>query len=152
SSSVGAPPVAATRFASPISAASSDRTHGRTTPAPTTSISTASTLATTQTWGATRSCDCVNSSTACNGKTRHPMPGTRKLDLVLINPGSRTHVYQSLGANLAAIENPVWAGLMATFCRNRGLSVQIIDAEAEQLLPAEVAERIEDLNPVLAAV
>lgn len=77
---------------------------------------------------------------------------TNKLDLVLINPSSRTQVYQSLATKLAAVEPPVWAGLMATFCRRQGLSVQIIDAEAEELIPAEVAERVEDLDPVLAAV
>jgi anaerobic magnesium-protoporphyrin IX monomethyl ester cyclase len=76
----------------------------------------------------------------------------KKLDLVLINPGSRTQVYQSLGTRLAAVENPVWAGLMATFCRVKGLSVAIIDAEAEELSPAEVADRTEDLAPVLTAV
>jgi radical SAM superfamily enzyme YgiQ (UPF0313 family) len=76
----------------------------------------------------------------------------KRLDLVLINPSSRTQVYQSLGTKLSAIENPVWAGLMATFCRRRGLSVEIIDAEAEELVPDEVAERVEELNPVLAAV
>src|SRR5438128_89588 len=80
------------------------------------------------------------------------MAGTKKLDLVLINPSSRTQVYQSLGTKLAAVENPVWAGLMADFCRRRGLSVAIIDAEAEELIPEEVAERIEDLKPLLAAV
>jgi radical SAM superfamily enzyme YgiQ (UPF0313 family) len=80
------------------------------------------------------------------------MPTSKRLDLVLINPGSRTQVYQSLGTKLAAIENPVWAGLMATFCRHKGLTVEIIDAEAEELIPDEVAERIEDLQPVLAAV
>src|SRR6202049_70522 len=77
---------------------------------------------------------------------------TKKLDLILINPSSRTQVYQSLGNKLAAVENPVWAGLMATFCRRKGLSVEIIDAEAEELIPAEVAERVHDLDPVLAAV
>jgi radical SAM superfamily enzyme YgiQ (UPF0313 family) len=76
----------------------------------------------------------------------------KKLDLVLINPASRTQVYQSLGTRLAAVENPVWAGLMATFCRVKGLSVVVIDAEAEELVPAEVAERVEDLDPVLAGV
>src|SRR5260370_16546728 len=76
----------------------------------------------------------------------------KKLDLVLINPGSRTQVYQSLGTKLAAVENPVWAGLMATFCRGRGLAVEIIDAVAEELTAAEVAERVEDCAPVLAAV
>src|SRR5947208_11523909 len=86
------------------------------------------------------------------GCEENAMIGSKQLELVLINPGSRTQVYQSLGTRLAAIENPVWAGLMATFCRNKGLSVEIIDAEAEELIPAEVAERVEDLNPVLAAV
>src|SRR5882724_7609810 len=80
------------------------------------------------------------------------MARRKPLDLVLINPGSRTQVYQSLGTKLAAVENPVWAGLMATFCRRKGLSVAIIDAEAEELIPAEVAERVQDLDPVLAAV
>jgi anaerobic magnesium-protoporphyrin IX monomethyl ester cyclase len=75
-----------------------------------------------------------------------------KLDLLLINPGSRTQVYQSLGTKLAAVEPPVWAGLMATFCRRKGLSVEIIDAEAEELVATEVAERVQDLAPVLAAV
>src|SRR5947209_10615448 len=75
-----------------------------------------------------------------------------KLDLVLINPSSRTQVYQSLGTRLTAVEPPVWAGLMATFCRRKGLSVAIIDAEAEELVAAEVAERVQDLAPVLAAV
>lgn len=77
---------------------------------------------------------------------------TRRIDVVLINPSSRTQVYQSLGTKLAAVENPVWAGLMATFCRRRGLSVTLIDGEAEGLVAAEVAERVADLKPALAAV
>ncbi|HEY7426268.1 MAG TPA: radical SAM protein [Gemmataceae bacterium] len=80
------------------------------------------------------------------------MASWKKLDLVLINPGSRTHVYQSLGATLTAVENPVWAGLMATFCRTRGLSVELIDAEAEELTAEQVAERVAYLDPVLATV
>ena len=75
-----------------------------------------------------------------------------KLDLVLINPCSRPLVYQSLGATLTAVENPVWAGLMATFCRRKGLSVAIIDAEAESLDHDEVADRVRGLDPHLAAV
>ncbi|MFO0928144.1 MAG: radical SAM protein [Gemmataceae bacterium] len=77
---------------------------------------------------------------------------TRKLDLVLVNPSSRTQVYQSLGTRLTAVENPVWAGLMAEFCRRRGLAVEVIDAEAEELIAAEVAEQVDDLDPVLVAV
>src|SRR5262245_59915130 len=80
------------------------------------------------------------------------MSARKQLDLVLINPASRTQVYQSLGTKLTAVENPVWAGLMATFCRVRGLSVEIIDAEAEELGSQEVAERVQDLDPILAVV
>lgn len=75
-----------------------------------------------------------------------------QLDLVLINPCSRSQVYQSLGASLTAVENPVWAGLMATFCRLKGLSVEIIDAEAEGIGHDAVAERVRHLKPVLAAI
>lgn len=76
----------------------------------------------------------------------------RGIDLALINPGSRMEIYQSLGSTLAAIEPPVWAGLIATFVRKRGFSVEIIDAEAEVLSPQQVAERVAYLSPVLTAV
>ncbi len=75
-----------------------------------------------------------------------------KLDAVLVNPGSRAQVYQALGNTLSAIEPPVWAGLMATFLRRRGYAVAIVDAEAESLTPAQVAERVEAMRPVLTAV
>ena len=74
------------------------------------------------------------------------------LDLVLINPGSRTKIYQSLGTSLTAVENPVWAGLIATFVRTKGYSVAIVDAEADELAPAETAARVADLRPRLATV
>lgn len=77
---------------------------------------------------------------------------SKQLDVLLINPCSRPQVYQSLGAALTAVENPVWAGLMATFCRLKGLSVEIIDAEAEGLSQDAVADRVKSLNPVLAAI
>lgn len=75
-----------------------------------------------------------------------------QLDLVLIHPGSRTQIYQSLGSSLSAIEPPVWASLMATFVRNRGFSVDVLDAEADNLSPEETATRIAVMNPLLAAV
>ncbi len=80
------------------------------------------------------------------------MRGIHQVDLVLINPGGRSQVYQSLGTALTAIEPPVWASLMATFVRRRGFSVVIVDAEADNLTPAQAAEQIATLQPVLAAV
>lgn len=75
-----------------------------------------------------------------------------RLDLVLIHPGTRTQVYQSLGSTLSAIEPPVWASLLATFVRHRGFSVRVLDAEAEELTPEMVGLRIADMNPLLTAV
>jgi radical SAM superfamily enzyme YgiQ (UPF0313 family) len=80
------------------------------------------------------------------------MPTNSDLDLVLIHPGSRTQIYQSLGSSLSAIEPPVWASLMATFVRRRGFSVQVLDAEAEELTPEQTATRVAEMNPLLTAV
>ena len=80
------------------------------------------------------------------------MPKTRKLDLVLVNPGNRSQVFQSLAADLAAIEPPIWAALIATFIRARGFAVQIVDAEGEGLSSHETATRIIDMDPILTAV
>jgi anaerobic magnesium-protoporphyrin IX monomethyl ester cyclase len=80
------------------------------------------------------------------------MAPNRDLDLVLIHPGSRTQIYQSLGSSLSAIESPVWASLMATFVRKRGFSVAVLDAEADDLSPEGAATRVAEMNPLLAAV
>src|SRR6185295_13563078 len=74
------------------------------------------------------------------------------LDLVLINSGSRRQIYQSLGATLTAVENPVWVGLLATFVRRRGFTVQIVDAGAEELTPEQTSQRVVAMAPRLAAV
>ena len=74
------------------------------------------------------------------------------VNLVLVNPGNRTQIYQSLGERLAAVEPPVWASLMATYVRRRGFSVAVLDANAEDLTPEETAERVDELNPLLTAV
>lgn len=74
------------------------------------------------------------------------------LDLLIVNPGNRSQVYQGLGQDLAAIEPPVWAGLIAAFVRKRGFTVEIIDANAEGLTPQDVARRVADMHPVLTVV
>ncbi len=75
-----------------------------------------------------------------------------KLDLLLVHPGRRTEIYQCLGSTLSAVEPPVWAGLMATFIRNQGFSVAILDAEAEDLTPEQTAERARSMDPKLVAI
>ncbi len=80
------------------------------------------------------------------------MANNRSLDLVLVHPGNRRQIYQSLGSTLSAIEPPVWASLLATFVRHRGFSAVVLDAEAENLTPEETATRIGEMDPLLTAI
>ena len=73
------------------------------------------------------------------------------LDLLLIHPNSRA-VYQGLADEFTALETPVWAGMLATYCRLKGHSVAILDAEAENLDPAAVAARVATAAPTLACI
>jgi radical SAM superfamily enzyme YgiQ (UPF0313 family) len=74
------------------------------------------------------------------------------MDIVLINPGDRRQVYQSLGIELAAIEPPFWVAVIASYLRNSGFDVAIVDANAEDITPEETAARVNELKPLLAAV
>jgi radical SAM superfamily enzyme YgiQ (UPF0313 family) len=71
------------------------------------------------------------------------------LDLLLINPGGRERIYQSLGGDLTAIEPPLWARLIAGYIADRGFSVGILDSEAEALGPDSVARKVEEISPRL---
>ena len=73
-------------------------------------------------------------------------------DIVLINPGNRRQVFQDLGDDVAGIEPPFLVALMASYLRSIGYSAAIIDANAENIAPNEVAERVADRRPLLAAV
>jgi radical SAM superfamily enzyme YgiQ (UPF0313 family) len=75
-----------------------------------------------------------------------------RTDLLIVNPGGRGKIYQSLASRLSAVEPPVWAGLIATFIRRKGFTVDILDANAADLSPGEVADRVRDISPLLTAV
>ncbi|MDO8461237.1 MAG: cobalamin-dependent protein [Deltaproteobacteria bacterium] len=75
-----------------------------------------------------------------------------QLDLLLVNPCGRRQIYQDLGNELTAVEPPVWCGFIATYMRNKGCSVKIIDAGAEELDFNEVAKRVKQENPRLVAM
>jgi radical SAM superfamily enzyme YgiQ (UPF0313 family) len=53
-----------------------------------------------------------------------------KVDVLFINPGDRTQIYQELGDEFSAIEPPVFAGLFASYLRYKGASVAIYDTPA----------------------
>ena len=74
------------------------------------------------------------------------------IDLVLIHPCSRKQVYQSLADSLAAVEPPVWAGLLATYARKKGFSVALLDGDADELSAEAMASRVAELQPTLCAI
>jgi anaerobic magnesium-protoporphyrin IX monomethyl ester cyclase len=76
----------------------------------------------------------------------------RTVDLVLINPGGRERVYQSLGEELTAIEPPLWLRLIAGYARDRGLRIAIIESEAEAMGPDAVAAAVAELDPTLVCM
>jgi radical SAM superfamily enzyme YgiQ (UPF0313 family) len=74
----------------------------------------------------------------------------RRIDVLLVNPGSRQAVYQELGDELSAIEPPSLAGLFAGYLRRKELSVAIVDAPALNLSPQAVAQHVaQHYEPVL---
>ena len=72
-----------------------------------------------------------------------------KTDLLLVTPPSRLEVYQELSNDLAAIEPPVWSGLIAEFIRRKGHTVRILDAEADSLTHQQTAAAIVKADPLL---
>jgi anaerobic magnesium-protoporphyrin IX monomethyl ester cyclase len=76
----------------------------------------------------------------------------QKTDVLFINPGAATPIFQSLGQSLKAIEPPIWASLLANHMRKYRYQVQILDADALNLSIPEVSQAIKDVNPRLVAV
>lgn len=72
-----------------------------------------------------------------------------KLDVLLVTPHSRNSVYQILSNEVAAIEPPVWAGLIASYMRNHGFSVDMLDAEALSMPHKMTADEIAKRDPLL---
>ena len=75
---------------------------------------------------------------------------SKPLDVLLVTPPSRLQVYQELSRDFAAIEPPVWSGLIATYLRQQSCSVAILDAEALGLTHQQTAEQIAAIAPRLA--
>lgn len=74
------------------------------------------------------------------------------MDLVLINPGNQKKIYQHLSDGLTAKEQPLWCRLIAGYIRDAGYSVEIIDADAEDLTAEQVAARVNQTNPRLVGM
>lgn len=73
-------------------------------------------------------------------------------DIVLVNPGNRRQVFQNLGDDVAGIEPPFLVAVMASYLRAKGFNPAIIDANAENISPGEVAVKVSEYSPLLVAV
>ena len=80
------------------------------------------------------------------------MSDNKRLDLLLVNPGNRSRIYQSLADQLSGIEPPIWALIIAEYVRKHGFSVQVLDANALELTHDETAELVSQLNPILTTI
>lgn len=57
------------------------------------------------------------------------MTGTgKRIEVLLVNPGSRAAVYQELGDRFSAIEPPSLAALFETYLKKRGPVVDLVTA------------------------
>lgn len=74
------------------------------------------------------------------------------VDIVLINPGDRKQIFQSLGNYFSAIEPPFWVAVIAAYLRKNGFKVRIVDSNAENISPQETAVRTAQFNPLLACL
>ncbi|MGA2916346.1 MAG: radical SAM protein [Sedimentisphaerales bacterium] len=61
-------------------------------------------------------------------------------------------MYGDLRKSFAAIEPPVWAALLAAVVRQKGFSVKIIDAEAENYSDSHIIKQIAEYAPGLVVI
>ena len=72
-----------------------------------------------------------------------------QLDVLIVSAPAREGVYGKL-SEFAAIEIPVWAGLIAAYLERQGYAVELLDAEVEQLTARATAAYINEAAPRLA--
>src|SRR3990167_952708 len=72
--------------------------------------------------------------------------------ILFINPSARVGIYQGLGDSLLAIEPPIWCRLLASYCQQKGIEVDILDADARGLNAEGVALDIQIRAPTLAVI
>ncbi len=66
----------------------------------------------------------------------------KHLDVLFVHANASRKIYQDLAKDFSAIEPPIWAGMLASHCRLKGFSVDILDCEALGLDEAQSAQNI----------
>ena len=77
---------------------------------------------------------------------------SENVDLLIVKPGSPKKIYGDLSSSFAAIEPPVWGGMVASFIRDKGYSVKILDMEVEGLTVEQIADEIIKSKPLLVNI
>jgi radical SAM superfamily enzyme YgiQ (UPF0313 family) len=72
-------------------------------------------------------------------------------DIVLIRSNDQKNVYGET-SSLAACEPPYWIGVISAFLRNKGFTVEVIDAEAYNYSPEEVSTNVREKSPRLIGI
>lgn len=73
------------------------------------------------------------------------------MDLLLIRSNDMKAVYGDT-RRYTACEPPYWAGVIAAYARRAGLEVEILDAEALDYSPEDVASHVAERKPALAGL
>lgn len=76
----------------------------------------------------------------------------KNLDLLIVKPGSGKKQYGAFSSALSAVEPPLWGIMLAACAREKGFTVEVLDAEAENMSPEEAAGKVAALAPVLCGV
>lgn len=75
------------------------------------------------------------------------------LDILLVNPGgTRKQIYQDLSKVFSAIDTPFWAALTASFLREKGFRVGLLDANALNLDFDETVDAIRQAKSKFVAI
>lgn len=75
-----------------------------------------------------------------------------KVDCLVINPSALTQIYQDLSGELAAIEPPIWAALLANHLRYKNKSVELLDCEGLGLTVPDTVRKVADVDPKLTVI
>ena len=72
-------------------------------------------------------------------------------DILLIQPSARCSAYPTL-MDVAAKEPPIWVSLLARYLLNRGVRVEILDADALDLPSGQIGQIVADMRPRFAVL
>ena len=72
-------------------------------------------------------------------------------DIVFIHPNAADSIYQGLSKFYAAVEPPIWAGMLTQRCLNLGFNAEIMDCEALNMADDEALYHINNMRPRVVA-